>query len=657
MDNIHLESPIGIMFRRMNAFVKTSHSQRLWPVFALLIAVVVLPTAVVFWFVNQAMQNEQLAMRQRLTELYGSQLHTTAERIQEAWHDRFDQLSATVQRHSAQEAFALLVKDGLADSVLVYQNEALVYPKAFAFSGISAEPQTPSWLEARSLEFRNHDPKAAAAAYAGIVRQSADVREAARALVSQARCLNQAGRQSEAIGVLVHSLGGARYRTVRDAQGRSISLNALLFGLQLMKESSHPSFQKTAAFFADRLNDYQGPVIPSAQRRFLMEQLKSLWPDCPNFPTFAAEELAAHFEKKGLDQLTPGQVQQTEKTDIWAYLSPDRSFVALFSHNRLMAHMDSIIARQTPAGGMRLSAIQPGSQDSSFQTEVLGDLFPSWRLALNPGEGDPFRSAAMKRATAYVWIGILMTAGIILLSALLAVHLRRQMRLTRLKNDLIATVSHELKTPLSSMRLLVDTLRDGHSQDTQLVQEYLQMISKENARLSSLIEGFLAFSRMERKKANFERGVLQPSEIVHAALEAVENRLHAPGCRLDLDLAPEIPPIIGDREAMITVFVNLLDNAIKYTGENKEIRLRGFASNGSVWFEVQDNGIGFPRSAAIKIFDRFYQVDRTLSRQTGGCGLGLSIVQFIVAAHNGKITAKSQPGKGSTFTIQLPAAG
>jgi signal transduction histidine kinase len=249
-----------------------------------------------------------------------------------------------------------------------------------------------------------------------------------------------------------------------------------------------------------------------------------------------------------------------------------------------------------------------------------------------------------------------MTVGIAFLSILIAVYLRRQVRLTRLKNDLIANVSHELKTPLASMRLLVDTLRDGHCQDSQLLQEYLQMISKENARLSSLIEEFLTFSRMERNKAKFDKSVLRTDEIVHAAMEAIGERLQAPGCHLDLDLAPQLPGVVGDRDALVTVLVNLLDNALKYSGDEKNIRLRGFASDGCVCLEVQDNGIGFPRGAAKKIFDRFYQVDRTLSRRTGGCGLGLSIVKFIVDAHDGSITAKSQPGKGSTFTVQLTAA-
>jgi two-component system sensor histidine kinase CiaH len=102
--------------------------------------------------------------------------------------------------------------------------------------------------------------------------------------------------------------------------------------------------------------------------------------------------------------------------------------------------------------------------------------------------------------------------------------------------------------------------------------------------------------------------------------------------------------------------VNLLDNALKYTGESKEICLRGFVSNRSVCFQIEDNGIGFPRNASRKIFESFYQADRALSRRTGGCGLGLSIVQFILSAHNGSITAESRPGKGSTFTVLIPAA-
>ncbi len=644
------------MFHRMRGTSYAGHSQRLWPAFVLLIAAAVLPTVGVFWFMNQATQNVQLAMRQRLTEFYRSQLETAVERIQTYWRYRSDLLTNTVQHNPIPEAFSLIVKKGQADSVLIYQKGRLIYPQSAAFSKISAEPQTTIWLEARSLEYKKNAPKAAAEAYAKIARQSIGVQETALALMAQARCLNKAKLQPGAIEVLVHALGAARYRNAEDAQGRSVSFNALLFALQLMKKTSHPAFQKTAPLLFERLNDYKDSSISSSQRRFLIEQLHSLWPDCPQSPTFAAEELAAKFERTAGDQFKPGRMQPTRIKNIWAYQTPDQSLVALFRQERLMALMDSAIATQKPVSGIRLSVIPPGAVDSSYRSESIGNAFLSWKAAIYLDGEDAFQTATKQKITIYILTGILITVGILMISLLLAAYLRRQMRLTRLKNDLIATVSHELKTPIASMRLLVDTLRDGHYQDAQLVQEYLQMISKENARLSSLIEGFLTFSRMERNKTKFEQDILQPVDIIHAAMEAVGARLHVPDCQLELDLEPGMPSIIGDRDALITVFVNLLDNALKYTGATKEIRIRAFSSDGNVRIEVQDNGIGFPRSAAKKIFERFYQVDQMLSRRTGGCGLGLSIVQFIVSAHKGSLTANSQPGKGSAFTVQLPAA-
>lgn len=119
-------------------------------------------------------------------------------------------------------------------------------------------------------------------------------------------------------------------------------------------------------------------------------------------------------------------------------------------------------------------------------------------------------------------------------------------------------------------------------------------------------------------------------------------------------MAADLPTVIGDREALITVLVNLLDNAYKYTGDDKHVVLKVGVSDRQVCLEVQDNGIGIPRRAMRRIFDRFYQVDQSLARTSSGCGLGLSIVQFIVRAHDGTVDVRSQPGKGSCFTVRLP---
>lgn len=217
-------------------------------------------------------------------------------------------------------------------------------------------------------------------------------------------------------------------------------------------------------------------------------------------------------------------------------------------------------------------------------------------------------------------------------------------------------MSHELKTPLSSIRALIDTLLEGRYHDQQQHREYLQLAAKENERLSRLINNFLAFSRMERGKRTFEFAEVEVEEIVTAAVDAVREKYQAPGARLDVDVAAGLPKVTGDAGALTTVLVGLLDNAHKYTGDEKQVNLRAYAKAGNVHFDVRDNGVGLSRRAAKKVFDRFYQADERLARRAGGCGLGLSIVQFIVAAHGGSVSVSSQLGRGSMFTVTLPVA-
>ena len=129
------------------------------------------------------------------------------------------------------------------------------------------------------------------------------------------------------------------------------------------------------------------------------------------------------------------------------------------------------------------------------------------------------------------------------------------------------------------------------------------------------------------------------------------------GCRLSVDVAEDLPPILADRDAMVTVLVNLLDNACKYSNEDKRIQLKVFGQEHAVYVRVEDNGIGIAKRELSKVLEKFYQVDQSLTRKVGGAGLGLSIVSFIVAAHGGKIEVESELGKGSSLTVELPMNG
>lgn len=224
-----------------------------------------------------------------------------------------------------------------------------------------------------------------------------------------------------------------------------------------------------------------------------------------------------------------------------------------------------------------------------------------------------------------------------------------------MKNDLVANVSHELKTPLTAMRALVDTLLDTEKLDEKTTREYLKLLATENARLSRLIENFLTFSRLEHNKFKFEFARVSPQRIVDGAVAAMGERAHAAGCVVETHVAAGIPEINGDADALTTALLNLLDNAWKYSGDQKHIVVRAEARDGHVDFAVEDNGIGLSPREQRRVFRRFYQSDQGLARTVGGCGLGLSIVQSIVEAHHGTVRVESEVGRGSTFTIEIPA--
>ncbi len=207
---------------------------------------------------------------------------------------------------------------------------------------------------------------------------------------------------------------------------------------------------------------------------------------------------------------------------------------------------------------------------------------------------------------------------------------RRQLRLARLKTDLVAAVSHELKTPLASMRLLVDNLLDDPAPDPVKTRDYLQLISGENQRLTRLIENFLTFSRIERNRQRFDFTPLNPADVIQSAAQLMRERLQPPQCHFEIEAPADLPRLQADEDALITVLLNLIDNACKYTPSNKQISIRARHAPGQIVYDVADNGIGIAPAIKKRIFRRFYRVDQRLARETQGCGLGLSIVDFIV---------------------------
>jgi len=650
---------------------------RTWPVVTVTVCAVLVPTAFLVWFMNAAMTSERLAVRQRLADFYTARATEIAAKIDRHWAERDTALMKAASGLPPAQAFAKIVRDGLADSVLILDSSGNVaYPLPPQATSREQTADDPGWDEALRLEYEEGRPEEAANAFATLALQSTGADSRSRAIQAEARCFVEAESTGEAIAALDVLISIADLAKARDSQGAPIGPNALLLALELTSSSDKKAAAQYATTLAKRLDDYSGADMAPGQRLFLMEELTRLVPDA-TLPTLGAEREAAYCESfMPLPYAREGAFQSRWITGLVStkgFLSSDRRVLALLNgdgkptlyESRSSPLFPAVIQGMNPhPAGMLISegayadvfSTDAGDDQREYFVSVpIGARVPGWRVGTKL-TGDLFDAASRRQVALYLWGGLL---GIVLIGAfsfVAARYVSRQMRLTRLKNDFVATVSHELKTPLASMRVFVDTLLDGRVEGEAQAKEYLGLIAKENERLSRLIDNFLTFSRMERNKQTFEREEIAPGEIVAAAGESVKERCERPGCKLTIDVARDLPGIIGDKGALVTVLVNLLDNAYKYSGDEKEIAIRVFAEEGKVCFSVADNGVGISRRDRKRIFERFYQADQSLSRAGGGCGLGLAIVKFIVDAHGGTIDVASEPGKGSVFAVRLPAA-
>jgi len=649
--------------RNRRPTVAGEYQARAWPLFALLALGVLVPTVCVLWFMVAAVRNERLAVRQRLTETYRRDVAALQQRLDAYWAGKVDALAA-VDPDTPAAAFHSLVTARVCDSVVVYDEAGSVaYPAAPVRVGgvIESSP----WAQARRLEHQTNAPGAAAIVYQSIAAHATDPNQAARALVAQGRCLVKAGRIEPALEILTEQLADPRYAATVDRHGRLIVPNAQLLALDLIARFGGLDgpygrlHQPTFAALQARLNNYGAPAVPSAQRLFLMTRLTGGAVRIPPFATQTAERLAGELLAAGEVRPAGPALQRTRAAGLWRLATGDGRVTALFRRERILGDMRGLIDADDNLPGAKVSVAVPGEAEpaGALVTVPISEHVPGWSLAVRLTGDDPFAAAADRQVTVYVWTGTLVVAGILLLAAVAMRVIARQVRLTRLKNDLIATVSHELKTPLASMRVLVDTLLAGRVTDSDRAEEYLRMIATENHRLSRLIDNFLTFSRMERNKRAFELAETRIDEVLDVAVGAVGERFSGPGCRLEVHQDDDLPAVIADADALVIVLTNLLDNAWKYTGGEKHVTVRAYAENGHVCLAVTDNGVGLSRRSARKVFQRFYQVDRSLTRAVGGIGLGLSIVKFIVDAHGGDVEVGSRLGEGSTFTVKLPVDG
>lgn len=228
----------------------------------------------------------------------------------------------------------------------------------------------------------------------------------------------------------------------------------------------------------------------------------------------------------------------------------------------------------------------------------------------------------------------------------------------QMRREFVANVSHELRTPITSIRSYAETLEDGQgSMDEETERRFLQVIVNESDRISKIVQDLLMLSKFDAGSIAFDftRFSFEKSVRDVYSAQLLEAKKHGHNFSLGFRNTP--PEIIGDRERIEQVLINMVSNAIKYTHDGGRIRMSVDCDDKYVWCSVRDNGIGIPKKDVNHIFERFYRVDKARSRESGGTGLGLSIAYEIVERHDGRMTVQSQSGKGTTITVMLPIGG
>jgi len=292
-----------------------------------------------------------------------------------------------------------------------------------------------------------------------------------------------------------------------------------------------------------------------------------------------------------------------------------------------------------------------------FVAAEIGESLPHWEIALyqlNPGKLSA--SAVTLKFTLGLLVALLLLA-IVVGGWLIVRDLDRELRLARQKTDFVSNVSHELKTPLTSIRMFAELLAEGRVTDTEKQRGYLNIITAESARLTRLINNVLDFAHLERGEKKYQMRPLDLVDVTRDSTESLRAHLETNGFKLQLELPEQPVNLTGDADALAQVLVNLISNAEKYSGDARELLLRLKLTAKPVpraELQVLDRGSGVPKSCEEKIFEQFYRAHDSLSSGIQGSGLGLTLARQIARAHGGELIYSPRDGGGSCFTLTLP---
>jgi signal transduction histidine kinase len=613
-------------------------------------------------------QKRALDERRRVARDFGQAFLVRLEnvKLQEVAAATDPSLSRRARRESLSPEVVLvspLEKDQL---VLPWEND----PEAGRSSRLLNDPAFARRIrQAEREEFERNDALQAAVLYEQTLREFQDQAQKAYARLLLARALQKSKQTSRALDHYKEIL--RLPFTVSDEYGIPFCLYAgrRLFDLgerpdmnlsdisQAVQKRSWPT-PEAAHFLLDLLKDIRNKEGGDA----LKKEAEECLPEVERYIRTVEQALALKRDFPNLAIGLGRELRETQEGPLWISYG-EQAWLASTAPSLSMAPsfliaVDAQKALEAMKSGQDFSELFPGkftlTSENDPQGLSLGAGFRGLRLRfLEDPEGRPPKPWSVNPA--FYIAALLLILGVTSAGAyFLWRDVRREVQMADMRSQFVSSVSHELKTPLTAIRMFAETIRLGRSKDRKAQEEYLDTIVNESQRLTRLLNNVLDFSKLEKGTRTYRPERTSVPEVVQAVVQAMDYPLKQQGYTLHVRMEDGLPDIVADRDALEQAILNLLHNAMKYSGESREIDLRTKKEGQFILIQVQDKGIGIEPKEQSKIFEKFYRVPSPENKRIPGTGLGLAIVAAFVKAHDGRLQVESAPGEGSTFTLFLP---
>ena len=602
--------------------------------FALFLATVVVPAGLLAVLMFRFLRQDEELSKQRAEEAR----RTAAEQIGRELTARLDaiQLAEINRRMGKTDVRPSLSGDASIIFATTWTPEGMTLPWEVRNKISYSTAQFAALRDqGEILEFRETDAAGATAAYRQAISATTQPEEACEGRLSLARVLLKSRKQDEALQL---------YRDMLDMCDSTLDDAGLPFSF----------------YAADRLIDAKLDI--AAAEEYLMREVKSV----RLRPLAQLQMLRTLFQKTESPAASEGLVLAN------AHIDDVRQAGILAAQSRELQPVagnawfgyggEPWLLRWTPGSSAApplffavssASVAPPGTKLVMQNTEksyTLGPGFPNLRIELT-SQPSPSASPLANFFPAAIITILVLT---IFTGYLLLIGISRDLRVAEMRSQFIASVSHELKTPLTAIRAFTETLVLGRVPDERTRSEYLETVMNESERLTRLVDNVLDFSKIEQGKKIYRLSRISLPAVVMSAARAMRYPLEQQGFELQVEIDHDLPEINADADALEQAILNLLSNAMKYSGASRQIILSCGGTSGYAVIAVTDRGIGIASAEQSRVFEKFYRVASPETHLIAGTGLGLTLVKHIAGAHGGSVGLKSAPGRGSTFSIQIP---